>query len=82
MATWLLLVLLLACPLMMVFMMRGVHSGHGSTVAGGDRPAGGNESDSPDAQVSDVRIARLEGEIASLRSAQGDQPHPASGRRS
>ncbi len=82
MANWLLLGLLLACPLMMVFMMRGMHSGHGSSVSAGDGSAGARESDSPDTQASDARIAQLERELASLRSAPGDQPDPASGRRS
>lgn len=68
-----LLILLLVCPLMMVFMMRGMHGGHGSSVAGGQQQAGDHGSHSLDAQASDARIAQLEHEVASLRSVQGER---------
>lgn len=68
----LLLLVILACPIMMIFIMRGMHGGHGSSEAGGDRQAGNHESHSPDAQASDARIAQLEHEVASLRSVQGE----------
>jgi hypothetical protein len=66
MENWLPLLILLACPLMMLFMMRGMSHGHG----------GGN---SPDHQKTpavdherDVRLAELEREVDLLRA----QPEP------
>ena len=35
MSTYLFLLLVLACPLMMMFMMRGMHGSHGGSAGGG-----------------------------------------------
>ena len=35
MSTYLFLLLVLACPLMMIFMMRGMHGSHGGSAGGG-----------------------------------------------
>ena len=35
MSQYLFLLLILACPLMMIFMMRGMHGGHGGNAEGG-----------------------------------------------
>ena len=48
---------LLACPLMMIFMMRGMHGGH-------DGGHGNQNGTGNDAQT---RIAELEREVADLR---------------
>jgi len=42
------------CPLMMIFMMRGMHGGHGSSAEHHDKPA-------------DERIAELERDLRELR---------------
>lgn len=74
--------LFLACPLMMVFMMRGMHGGHGSSGAGHDAPAtrdapvGHEEGQAPDGRTSDDRIALLEAEVARLRALQGEPEDP------
>jgi hypothetical protein len=59
------LVFVLACPLMMIFMMKGMHGGgHGHDPSGHQREA-----------ERDRRIAALEGEIAELRGeVRTDQP--------
>lgn len=44
----------LICPLMMIFMMRGMHNGHGDSA--------GQHKDSPD-----ERIAELEQQVRELR---------------
>jgi hypothetical protein len=41
MSSYLLLPLILACPLMMVFMMRGMHGGHGGNADGQAHGHGG-----------------------------------------
>ena len=56
-----LLLILLACPLMMMFMMRGMHGGHADH--GGDRAP-----TVVDTTARDARIADLEREVASLRA--------------
>jgi len=45
----------LICPLMMIFMMRGMHGGHADSAARHDAPA-------------DDRIAELEQQVSELRS--------------
>ena len=65
MRTLLPLLILLGCPLMMIFMMRG---GHGHGAAHGS----GHDAHRP-ARTRDERIADLEREIASLR----DEPEDA-----
>ena len=47
------------CPLMMLFMMRGMHRGHGRS----DTP-----EPSADMVTRDVRIAELEREVAALQA--------------
>jgi hypothetical protein len=63
MQTYLPLLILLACPLMMIFMMRGMTSGHDSGPRS-DHPANAGK---PDAR--DERLAELEREVAELRAA-------------
>lgn len=69
MENWLPLLILLACPLMMVFMMRGMSHGRG----------GGHSQDhqmNPAADDErDVRLAELEREVATLRA--GTERPPA-----
>jgi uncharacterized small protein (DUF1192 family) len=60
---------ILACPLMMILMMRGGH-GHGH-----DKHAGGDEQrEQPQygSQDRDERIAELEHEVARLRGTRAD----------
>ena len=75
------LLLLLACPLMMVFMMRGMHGGGDRTRSGRGPQVDHHEPHSTDVQFTGARIEALEREIASLRSAQSDQPQSARGHR-
>ena len=58
------LLIVLACPLMMIFMMRGMHGGGHHTMHGGaqERPT------IVDTDAQDARIAELEREIARLRA--------------
>lgn len=73
MPSWFPLLFLLACPLMMIFMMRGMGGMHG----GNDEPhshtgdhmhdAGSPQSETNDAR--DERLAELEREVAELRAA-------------
>lgn len=64
--------LLLACPLLMVFMMRGMHGGHGdhggqgASGASDAHPTGG-EAGAPIAPDPGARLQAMEQEIASLR---------------
>jgi hypothetical protein len=63
---------LLACPLMMIFMMRGMGGGmnHGSMNHGADsQPHQDGATDAPQ------RIAALEAEVAALRSHQARTEH-------
>ena len=73
---------LLVCPVMMIFMMRGMHGGgHGSSKAGHDMDMGqaghemhtGQAGTTPDLQAPDERIAALEHVLAQLRSLQARQ---------
>ena len=64
------LMILLACPLMMLLMMRGM--GGMSSPRHGDGADHTPES-SESAPVSDARIAQLEREIAELRSSRRGQ---------
>ncbi len=56
-------VVILACPLLMMFMMRGSQGGHGGH--GGHMPSG-NEDHFRAMDDSDARIAELERQVASL----------------
>lgn len=57
------LLLVLACPVMMMVMMRGMHGGHGKAA---DHPPA-----VIDATARDVRITELEREVADLRARAG-----------
>lgn len=70
---WLLL-FLLACPLMMVFMMRGMHGG-GDKAGHADTGHDDHVRDPASADERDRRIAELEHEIVSLRKE--DPANPA-----
>jgi hypothetical protein len=69
MENWLPLLILLACPLMMLFMMRGMSHGHG----GGHAPE--HQLNPTEDDDRDVRLAELEREVATLRA--GTQRPPA-----
>jgi hypothetical protein len=56
------LLIVLACPLMMVFMMRGMHGGH---VKAQDAPA--TPRATPDGTVQDTRSPELEREVGPRR---------------
>jgi hypothetical protein len=58
------ILLVLACPLMMIFMMRGMHGGHGDSA--------GQHKDSPD-----ERIAELEQQVRELRGARDGKSEKA-----
>ena len=64
MGTWLLPLILLACPLMMLFMMKGMNGGHDNGPgATRDLSATATELD-----PRDKRLAELEREVAGLRA--------------
>ena len=80
MSNYLFLLLILACPLMMVFMMRGMHSGRGE----GERAGRGQQDDramsldphrAPDASLAELQRRRdqLDREIAE-RTAEEETP--------
>jgi hypothetical protein len=61
---------LLACPIMMIFMMRGMRGGgHGNGETGHDTQPGHDEPGSPE-----KRIVALEREVDQLRALRGDRP--------
>jgi hypothetical protein len=66
------LLIVLACPLMMIFMMRGMHSGHDAThdatqVVRQDDPVTSDYR-------AEARIAELEREVAELRDTPAHVP--------
>ena len=68
-------ILLLACPVMMMFMMRGMHgSGHESSNARHDTHPSQDEAGTADGQEYEARIAQLEREVAQLRAVRGEHP--------
>ena len=68
------LLILLACPLMMVLMMRGMH--------GGQDKSGPNNGQVPRTHNGDARIAELEREVTRLRAAKnGGRDELSAGRR-
>jgi hypothetical protein len=71
---FLFLLIVLACPLMMVFMMRSMHGGHGEA-----EHAQNSVPQVVDTTAQDARIAALEHEVARLRAEgpQDDDPDPA-----
>ena len=84
MAEYLPLLLLLACPLMMLFMMRGMHGGHDAPPASPAPPRDTADSLAHD-QVSDpvadpvtsARVADLERQVAELHEQLANRPRPA-----
>lgn len=70
------LLVILACPLMMMLMMRGSHGGHG------DHMSADNANHAQAMADSDARIAELEHQVASLQ-ARPEERHdaPVAGRR-
>lgn len=62
MEPFLLLLVVLACPLMMVLMMRGSHGGHG------DHMSGDNANHAQTMADSDARVAELEHQVADLQA--------------
>ena len=67
MGNYLALLLILACPLMMVFMMRGMHGGHDMGAQDKDpRHQGHAPRVDP---LADQRILDLERQVAELRAA-------------
>ena len=75
MSQYLPLLFLLACPLMMIFMMGGMHSRHGSS---GSTTASGPASNQAADQVTQNRVAELEHQVQSLRdqlTTQATEPH-------
>lgn len=82
------LLLLLACPLAMVFMMRGMHGGHGHTEAheegaqhggrhGGCHAGTGHDHEPAESSLDDLRSRRseLEREIADRELAERSSAH-------
>lgn len=70
------LLVILACPLMMMLMMRGSHGGYG------DHMSADNANHAQAMADSDARIAKLEHQVASLQ-ARLEERHdaPVAGRR-
>lgn len=70
-------IFLLACPVMMIFMMRGMHGGGGTKETSHDAHEGAQmdqrQAAARDLQAPDERIAQLEHEVAQLRALQGRQ---------
>ena len=81
------LLLLLACPLAMVFMMRGMHGGHGHTNAeegaqhggghGGCHSGAGHDHEPAESSLDDLRSRRaeLDREIADRELAERSPAH-------
>ena len=71
MENWLPLLILLACPFMMLFMMRGMSHGHGSG------HSSDHKSTPAEDDAGDVRLVELEREIAMLRARSERPPEDA-----
>ena len=70
------LMVILACPLMMVLIMRGSHGGHG------DHMSGDNANHAQAMADRDARIAELEHQVATLQARLEDRHDaPVAGRR-
>ncbi len=78
MGNYLPLLLILACPLMMVFMMRGMHGGH--DVGTEDKEPRHDGQATPVDLHADQRILDLERQVAELR-AERDRAESAARRR-
>jgi hypothetical protein len=69
-------IFLLTCPVMMIFMMRGMRGGgHESSNARHDTHPNRGEAGTPDGQESEARIAQLEREVAQLRELGRGEEH-------
>lgn len=73
------LLLLLACPLMMVFMHRGGHGSHASHGGGEGHVHGGSDDASRAGSLDELRRrrAKLDAEIASLERSESETKTPA-----
>ena len=80
MANYLFLLLVLACPLMMVFMMRGMHGGHGDKAEGGHAHGHAGGCHDSRASLGELRERRdeLDREIAE-QEAEEETPTPVGG---
>ncbi len=78
MGNYLPLLIILACPLMMIFMMRGMHGGHDMGAHDKD-PRHDGQTPRVDLR-DDQRIIDLEGQVAELR-AERDRAEDAASRR-
>ncbi len=65
MLNWLPLLFLLVCPVMMLFMMRGMSSGHGSHDNDHNHQTPGTSAHT---DAREARLAELEREVAGLRA--------------
>lgn len=75
--TLLLLLLLLACPLLMVFMHRGGHGGHASHGAEGGHAHGVSEQpDGSSLEELRRRRSQLDAQIAQLEQAEAESDEP------
>ena len=84
MAQYLPLLFLLACPLMMLFMMRGMHGGHGTPPASPAPPRDATDSLTPGPVTGPVtdsataaRVADLERQVAELHEQLANRSRPA-----
>ena len=77
--TLLILLLLLACPLGMLFMHRGDHGGHASHGVNLDHMHGGVDETSGTASLDELRRQRdaLEADIAELERSESETKTPA-----
>ena len=77
--TLLILLLVLACPLMMVFMHRGGHGGHASHGAGHGHTHGVADEVSDTGSLDELRSRRaeLDAEIAQLEPSETETKTPA-----
>jgi hypothetical protein len=76
MAQYLPLLFLVACPLMMVFMMRGMQGGHDTPPAPPAPPMDTAGSPTPD-PVASARVADLERQVAEMHEQLANRPRPA-----
>lgn len=77
--TLLILLLVLACPLMMVFMHRGGHGGHAAHGEGHGHTHGVADEVSDTGSLDELRSRRaeLDGEIAQLEQSETETKTPA-----
>jgi len=78
----LLLLLILACPLMMIFMMRGMHGGHGGNAEDGHAHSGGHDHARNDSSASLEELRRQRKQLdrqIEEREAEEQTPTPVGG---